>query len=496
MGFDRRGGVLLHVPSLPGDGGIGTLGTGAIDFLDFLSEADQDLWQICPLGPTSRAHGNSPYQSYSAFAGNPLVLDLDDLVSEGWLTAADLEPSPEFDPHAVDYDAVVPYKRPLLREAFAGFDADATADQREDFEQFCEAEADWLDDYATFRALKDEFDGQSWVDWPDPIRTREADALAEYREELADEIRYRKFCQFCFQRQWDRVKAAADERGIDIVGDMPIYVALDSADVWSNPDLFELGDDGRPAAVAGVPPDMGDSGQNWGNPLYDWDAMQANDFQWWVDRFERLFDLVDVTRLDHFRGFESYWAIPADAASPAKGEWRSAPGYDLFDTLAETFGGLPLLAENLGHRSEAVERLRETYEIPQMTVPLYADWCQNNHMYQPKVYTEDTVAYTSTHDTNTAVGWYDNLDHEQKDCLHYYYQTDGSEINWTLVESVWESDAAFALTQLQDLLGLGGHARFNTPGTATGNWEWRATRADLRDDVAKRFAEIAEQSGR
>lgn len=489
MRFDRQSGVFMHVTSLPGPHGIGDLGDGARDFVDFLADADQSLWQICPLGPTSAAMGNSPYQAYSAFAGNPLLVSLSALRERGYLTDDDLEPVPEFDRHRTDYEAVRAYKRPLLRTAFERFEGTAsesnvTDDDREAFEAFRDREADWLDDYALFMSLKAEFDDVLWTEWPREVKVRDEDVLAGYREELADEIRHREFVQFVFDRQWHDLLDYAHEKGVKLVGDVPLYVALDSADVWAAPEAFDLNDEHEPAAVAGVPPNSGDGGQRWGNPLYDWDRLREAGYEWWLDRFHRLFELVDITRIDHFKGFDEYWAIPADAADPAAGEWRDAPGYDFFETVQRELGDLPFIAEDLGFIDQSLIDLREHFDFPGMKVPHYANWCHGGDPNLPMHYPQDSVGYSATHDTDTTVGYYDSLPEDQKDCLHYNLGVDGGDIHWSIIEAVWNSNAVIALTPMQDLLGLDSHARFNTPGTAEGNWAWRCTEEGFDDDVA------------
>ncbi|MFB6130044.1 MAG: 4-alpha-glucanotransferase [Salinigranum sp.] len=492
MRFDRQSGVFLHVTSLPGPHGVGDLGAGARAFVDFLADAGQSLWQFCPLGPTSPAHGNSPYQSYSAFAGNPLLIGLDGLLERGWLDAADLEPVPEFDRHGVEYDRVSTYKLSRLREAFEGFRERASADERAAFESFRERESNWLADYALFRALKREFEEVLWTEWPAELKTRDPEALARHRERLSEEVDFRAFCQFVFDEQWRELRSDAAARGVSLVGDLPIYVALDSADVWSSPEAFLLDDEHEPAAVAGVPPNPGDSGQRWGNPLYDWERLRERGYDWWLDRLSRLFDLVDVTRIDHFKGFDAYWAIPADAEDPAAGEWRPGPGAEFFETVERELGDLPFVVEDLGFLDPGLVELRDRFEFPGMRVPHYADWCSADDLYKPETYPENAVAYTATHDTNTTVGWYDGLPGDQRDCLHYALGTDGSEINWSLLEAVWNSNAVLAFATMQDLLGLDAHARFNTPGTAEGNWRWRVTREGFDPGVADRLAELTD----
>jgi len=486
MEFERTSGVFLHLTSLPGPHGIGDLGDGAREFLSFLETAEQTYWQFCPLGPTSAAHGNSPYQSFSAFAGNPLLISLDRLVDDGWLTDDDLEPIPDFDPHAVEYERVADYKREQLRTAYERFSETATEDDRAALAAFRDSEP-WVEDYALFRALKQEHEKVAWVEWPEPIRTRDPDALDDARERLADEIEYRVLVQYWLDKQWQAFKTDAEEAGITLVGDVPIYVGLDSADVWASPEAFQLDDQNRPTAVAGVPPNSGDDGQKWGNPLYDWGRLADNDYDWWARRLERLFGQVDVTRLDHFQGFLEYWAIPADAESAAAGEWREGPGADFFETIGERLGGLPFIAEDLGFPDAELQALMDRFGFPGMRVPQYADWCQGGNEHQPMNYPTNAVAYTSTHDTNTVGGYYEGLDDRQRDCLHYNLGVDGSEINWSMIEAVWRSDAVLAFTTMQDLLGLGSHARFNTPGTAAGNWSWRVTSEGLEEAVARRL---------
>jgi len=494
MQFERQSGVFLHQTSLPGPHGIGDLGAGARAFVDFLDRADQSLWQFCPLGPTASIHGNSPYQSSSAFAGNPLLIDLRDLVDRGYLGEDDIEPPEDLSQQHVKYDRVTEFKEARLRDAYATFDESASDADQQSFTEFCEREAGWLDDYALFTALKAEFDDAGWMDWPDDIRTREPAAMERYRDELAGDIRYHKFVQWCFDSQWQALAEYAAERDIDLVGDLPIYVGLDSADVWAYPEVFRLDDDHHPAEVAGVPPNPGDDGQRWGNPVYDWDALRENDYGWWVDRFERLFDLVDIARIDHFKGFDEFWSIPAEADDPAAGQWRDGPGAHFFETVRDRLGELPFFVEDLGFLDESIVALRDRFGFPGMRVPQYADWCEEGHMYQPMHYPESAVGYTSTHDTDTIVGYYRDLPDRQRDCLHYNLGTDGDEINWDLIEAVWNSNAVVAMTTVQDLLGLDSDARFNVPGTATGNWQWRVTEDALDDEVAERLRQVTDRT--
>ncbi len=483
MRFTRQSGVFLHHTSVPGPHGIGDLGNGSRQFVDFLEQAGQSLWQCCPLGPTATVHGHSPYQAYSAFAGNPLLIDLHGLAEDGLLTEDDLEAPDSFSPHEVHYEAVSAFKTERLERAAERFETDASADDRDAFEAFCEREAGWLPDYALFMALKDEFDG-AWTDWPQELKAREADALESYREELAAEVRYHELTQWWFDRQWRALQAYASERGVQLVGDLPIYVAADSADVWAAPEAFQLTDDNEPAAVAGVPPNPGDDGQRWGNPVYDWEQLQANGYEWWIARLRRLFDLVDITRIDHFKGFDEYYAIPAHSDNPADGQWHDAPGYDFFETVEAELGELPFVVEDLGFLDHSLISLRDHFDFPGMRVPHYADWCAEGNEHQPMHYPENVIGYTSTHDTDTAVGYYRDLPDHQRDCLHFNLGADGSDIHWELIEGVWNANAVLAVTTMPDLLGLGSEARFNTPGTAHGNWGWRVTEDGLDDGIA------------
>ncbi|MFB6297484.1 MAG: 4-alpha-glucanotransferase [Salinirussus sp.] len=488
MNLDRQSGVFLHPTSLPGPHGIGDLGAGARTFLDFLDRADQSLWQVCPLGPTSGAYGHSPYSSDSTFAGNPLLIDLRDLGERGWLTEDELDPPAAVAAGTVEYDPVARFKRDRLETAFERFRETGDSDR---FAAFRERTAGWLDDYALFAALGDEFDGAPWTEWPAGVAGRDPDALAASRDDLAEEIEFHAFVQWLFDDQWRRLREAAADRGVSLVGDVPMYVALDSADVWANREAFALDGD-RPSAVAGVPPNPGDDGQRWGNPVYDWEALAADGYGWWLDRLDRLFDLVDVARLDHFKGFDEFWAIPADAPSPAAGEWRPGPGAAFFEAVRAEFGELPFIAEDLGFLDEGVVGLREAFGIPGTRVPHYADWCAEHHRYKPADYPRDCVAYTSTHDTDTVVGYYRDLDDEVRDCLDYALATGGDEagVAWDVLDAVWNSEATVAMTTVPDLLELGSEARFNTPGTVADNWRWRVRTDDLDGALGDRLGTL------
>ncbi|WP_255470258.1 4-alpha-glucanotransferase [Halorhabdus sp. CUG00001] len=493
MAFEKQSGVFLHVSSLPGPDGIGTLGAPAETFVDFLATAEQSLWQTCPIGPTDPDVGNSPYSAYSARAGNPLFIDLDALVDRGWL--ADLD-RPGFDEREVEYDRVDAFKQEALRDAFAGFEADAEPAAKTDFETYCGEAGDWLEEYALFRALNDRFDGE-WVEWPAEAKHRDPDALDRYREELAEEIRFRKFLQWVFETQWQALRSYADDRGVSLVGDMPIYVGTNSADVWANPELFKLDEDLEPAYVAGVPPDeFSETGQLWGMPVYDWAAHAEDEYEWWLQRFEGLLDRFDVFRIDHFKGFESFYQIPADHDTAVDGEWVTGPGEALFQTVEAELGELPIIVEDLGHITEETRALRDAFEFPGMSVAAMADWCDPSQGHHPASYTENTVAYASTHDTDTVPGWYASLSDAQRECLHDVVDGNSDDPHWNIVETIWASEAVLTLVQCQDLLGLGTAHRFNFPGTAEGNWEWRVLPSELTDDVAERLAAVSRRTDR
>lgn len=492
--FTRQSGVFCHPTSLPGPHGVGSIGASSRTFVDTLADAGQSLWQLCPVGPISGVHGNSPYQAYSAFAIEPLLIDLDQLVDDGLLTAEETDPAEEFDVERVDYDRVREFKHSLLRAAFDRFEEERPDALIASFESF-RARVDWLENYALFRALKDHFDQESWTEWPAEIATRDANALERYREELDREIRFREFVQCVAVSQWQALTAYASDQGVQIVGDLPIYVAQDSADVWANPELFELDADGTPKDVSGVPPDGNNPAQKWGPPVYDWDVHRETGYEWWIDRLEWQLELGDLVRLDHFRGFEQYYAIPADEPG-GEGEWRPGPGIEFFEQIEDELGELPFIAEDIGFITEEVDELRDGIGAPGMKVMQYADWCREDHLYLPHTYSEDTVAYPGTHDTNTVRGWYDDLDDEQIDCLHHYLGTDGSSINWDLIESAWGSDSVFAIVPLQDLFDLDASARFNTPGTVRGNWDWRCSPNLHEEFPVDRLRSLTDETGR
>lgn len=477
MRLPRSSGILLHPTSLPGRWGIGDLGVAAYQFVDFLESAGQRLWQILPLGPTG--YGNSPYQSLSSFAGNPLLISLDRLVEEKLLEPGDLPAESELpegivSADRVDYNAVTDFKMPLLRRSFACFQHGASPAHTVAFQEFCAANAVWLDDYALFVAIKEAYDGASWDAWDQDIATRKPDALERWRERLAEQAEVQKYFQYLFFSQWRELKAYANERDVRIIGDMPIFVAYDGADVWADPELFYLDDKGRPTVVAGVPPDyFSETGQLWGNPLYRWDRMAANGYAWWMRRIKSTLDMVDIVRLDHFRGFEAYWEVPAGEETAVNGRWVKGPGPALFKKLEQDLGELPIIAEDLGLITPEVETLRDAFNMPGMKVLQFAFGDNARNPYLPHNYTSNYVVYTGTHDNDTTLGWFLSRGSDEQEAVQRYLGRDGSDICWDMIRLALSSVADMAVFPLQDVLRLGSEARMNIPGQAEGNWGWR-----------------------
>jgi 4-alpha-glucanotransferase len=477
MQFARANGVLLHPTSLPGRFGIGDLGDWAYRFVDFLVETDQSLWQMLPLGPTG--YGDSPYQSLSTFAGNPLLISLERLVQAGWLTPLDLNAVPDFPRHKVDFGWVIPYRTQMLNLAFTRFTRMATPDQRAAYEAWCAQNRFWLDDFALFVALKEAHKLRPWVEWERGLALREPEAMAAAAETYAEQIVEQKFRQWVFHEQWFALKQYANAKGIRLIGDIPIFVAHDSSDVWSARELFYLDEDGQPTFIAGVPPDyFSETGQRWGNPLYRWDRMRADGFMWWIQRLRSVLSMVDIVRIDHFRGFEAYWEIPASEQTAVKGRWVPAPGQALFDTILKSLGELPIIAEDLGVITRGVEALRDGFHLPGMKVLQFA-WgdLSGINVFLPHNYTPACIVYTGTHDNNTTVGWWNGGEATQqiKEHVGRYAGHYVVEINWEMIRLAMASVARMCVVPLQDLLGLGAEARMNTPGVESGNWAWRMT---------------------
>jgi 4-alpha-glucanotransferase len=501
----RLSGLLLHPTSLPGPWGIGDLGAEAVAFLDFAKGAGQGLWQVLPLGPTG--YGDSPYQCFSAFAGNPLLVSLDRLRDEGLLAASDLPRRSGKSGGDVDYGAVIEFKRPRLRKAALAFERDAGASEQEAFAAFWRAQSSWLDDYALFMALKEASGGRSWHLWERDLRERDQAALDKARSELSAEIDQHRFAQYLFFRQWTGLRAEARSRGIRILGDLPIFVAHDSADVWAHPGIFSLAADGSPAFVAGVPPDyFSATGQLWGNPLYRWDVIARSGFAFWIDRFRSALSLFDMVRLDHFRGFEAYWEVPGTEPTAVKGGWVKGPGTALFEAVESALGPLPVVAENLGLITPEVEALRERFSWPGMAILQFAFGGDAQSTFLPHNYARRTVVYTGSHDNDTARGWWEGgvgdstrskEDVEKERAFaRDYLGTTGAEIHWDLIRAVLTSVAEIAVVPLQDVLGLGREARMNVPSRAAGNWRWRYERSQLTDGVKGRLRRLVEISGR
>ena len=494
MRLPRSSGILLHPTSLPGRWGIGELGAEAFKFIDFLSDAGQSLWQILPLGPTG--YGDSPYQCFSAFAGNPLLVSLDRLVKDGLLTERDLG-TPDLPQDRVDYGAVIEFKLPLLQLSFERLQRGASSAHATAFSEFCAAQAGWLDDYALFMAIKQEHSGASWNLWKRDIATRQPEALERWSHALARQVTLQKYLQYLFFSQWHQVKAYANERGIRIVGDAPIFVAYDSADVWANSHLFYLDEQGHLTVVAGVPPDyFSATGQLWGNPLYRWDQMAETGYAWWIDRVKMTLGTVDIVRLDHFRGFEAYWEVPADEETAINGRWVPGPGAALFTALERALGDLPIIAEDLGVITPQVEALRDQFHLPGMKVLQFAFDDDARNPYLPHNYSRDCVAYTGTHDNDTTLGWLWSLGHAEREAVRCYLGRDGSDIAWDLWRLALSSVADISIVPLQDVLRLGTAARQNTPGKASGNWSWRFRAEALTPDLARGIRLLTATYGR
>ena len=491
--FPRCSGVLLHPTSLPGRG-IGDLGEPARRFVDWLADAGQAVWQILPLGPVDA--GGSPYNGLSAMAGSSLLASPEALVADG-LLKPDQVGGGDLPADRVDFPRVFAWKEALLRRAWMAFRAGAALELRGDFDAFRARAAGWLEDYALFRALRDENGGAAWSEWEPGVRLREPEALARARHRLDGAVEMHEFRQWIFQRQWSALHEYARARGVRVVGDLPIFVAYDSADVWSHPGLFELDADGRPTGVSGVPPDyFSATGQRWGNPLYRWEVMRADGFRWWTRRFRRVLELVDVVRVDHFRGFQAYWRIDAAAGSAVDGEWRPGPGEALFAAVRRELGELPLVAEDLGLITPPVEALRDGLGLPGMRVLQFAfgdDDPGSPHL--PANYPAGAVAYTGTHDNDTSLGWHRGAAEAERARLAALLAP-GEEPGWGMMRLVMESRAKIAVVPLQDVLGLGSEGRMNTPGTGAGNWAWRFREGALTPELARRLRGLAAGAGR
>lgn len=489
--FERSSGILFHPTSLPGKYGIGTLGKEAYAFIDFLKKSRQKLWQIFPLGPTG--YGDSPYQSFSSFAGNPYLIDFDLLIEAHLLSEEDLRDvffgdNEEY----IDYGAIYNQKYPLLRKAYENFKSSDNHEMRENLEHFKRENASWLNDYSLYISLKNHFNGLPWNEWAHDIKNREHGAMEHYKNELADDIEYHNFIQFLFFKQWGDVKRYANENGIKIIGDIPIFVAADSSDAWANLEIFLFDEERKPVKVAGVPPDyFSATGQLWGNPLYNWQKLKETNYSWWVERVRANLSTCDIIRIDHFRGFEAYWAVPYGDDTAINGQWEPGPGIDLFNAIKSQLGELPIIAEDLGLMTQGVIDLREATGFPGMKILGFAFDSGEENDYLPHTYTKNCVVYTGTHDNDTLIGWFQKAKEEDRQFARDYLNSrSDDEIHWNAIRGAWSSVANMAISPVQDFLGLGSEARINTPGVAAGNWQWRLRHGVLTDELAERIAKL------
>jgi 4-alpha-glucanotransferase len=497
MSSERISGVLLHITSLPSYGGVGDFGPAAYGFVDFLATAKQRLWQVLPLSPTG--YGSSPYSAISAFAGNPLLISLEFLARDGWIAWDRIEGLAGHE-GAVDFVAVSKQKLPLVEEAAANFLDNATPEARAQFQRFCQDNISWLTDYAMYSVLRRRFDYLSWNEWPAEYALRDSTALSALLNEAGRELAIEQVVQFFFDQQWTALRGYCADRKIRILGDVAIFVSYDSADVWTHPEIFELDADRKPLRVSGVPPDyFSETGQRWGNPLYKWSLLEEHGFDWWVARIRRALALYDEIRLDHFRGFEAFWSIPADEPTAMNGQWIKAPGHALFNRLKEIFGELPFIAEDLGLITKEVDELREFFNMPGMRILQFGFADRGGHLYLPHRYVENTVVYTGTHDNNTTLGWWrDNASAVERANVEIYVQPMHYEadIVWSMIKLAASSVARTCIFPLQDVLHLGSEARMNTPSAAEGNWSWRYWPSALHPDFAAKLAAIMEMTDR
>lgn len=491
----RRNGMLLPIASLPSPYGIGGFSKEAYEFIDLLEETGQKLWQILPLGPTS--YGDSPYQSFSTFAGNPYFIDLDTLVEKGWLTKEACEASDYGDNESyIDYGRIYNSRFVLLKQAF--LNSDVLSDEK--FAEFCKANQHWLPDYALYMALKNQNDGKSWIEWEEEIRLRKPEAVEYYKKELEEECNFYEFLQYEFHEQWTKVKEYAHEKGIQIVGDVPIYVAFDSADTWANPELFQLDEKNLPLGVAGCPPDaFSATGQLWGNPLYNWAYHKKTGYDWWLKRIAYCFDLYDIVRIDHFRGFDEYYSIPYGDETAVNGHWEKGPGMDLFNTVKEKLGELDIIAEDLGFLTESVFQLLKDSGYPGMKVLQFAFDPSEDSDYLTYKYQRNCVVYTGTHDNDTTAGWFEKLSDEDREVALRYmnsFYTPKEEQHWDLIALAMRSTADTCIIPVQDFLGLGSEARINMPSTLGDNWKWRMTKGAFSEELKEKIRRMTKLYGR
>ena len=489
----RASGVLLPISSIPSKYGIGTFSKEAYEFVDFLNEAGQTYWQILPLGPTG--YGDSPYQSFSTFAGNPYYIDLEELIAEGYLTREQCEAADWGDTEGyVDYEKIYKSRFRILKEAYKN----SEIEKKEEFQEFVKENSFWLEDYGLYMAVKDSMSGKSWAEWDDDIRLRKPAALAKYKEKLKEEVLFYQFQQYLFVKQWTQLKKYANDKGIQIVGDIPIYVAFDSADTWANPELFQLDENGMPTGVAGCPPDaFSATGQLWGNPLYRWDYHKETDYAWWIQRIAYCYKLYDVVRIDHFRGFDEYYNIPYGDPTAEFGKWEKGPGYDLFKVMKEKLGNKPVIAEDLGFLTPSVIKLVKKTGYPGMKILQFAFDSREESDYLPHNYTANSVVYTGTHDNDTTVSWYHTIPRRDRAFAKKYLNIkNNKDIQWDFIRAAISSVSDTAIIPMQDYLGLGNEARINMPSTLGDNWKWRVEKGQLSDELARKIYEMCKLYGR
>jgi 4-alpha-glucanotransferase len=488
--FDRSSGILAHPTSLPGPHGSGDLGPVAYHFINWLAVAGQKIWQILPFEPAGI--GNTPYATLSAFAGNPLLVSLEDLAEHGWLPVHEIAQPPIFSPFKVDFERVIPYRMSRLEYAAETFFFNGSKSDTAEYEQFCAENEKWLGDFTLFMALHERYEKKDWTNWPPELVHREKTALKAAAKELASAIKFHKFVQWCFQRQWMSVKRYANEHGVKIVGDMPIFVAFHSSDVWAHQDLFFLDHDGKSTVVAGVPPDyFSKTGQRWGNPLYRWTSHEASGFQWWIDRIKRTLQYVDILRIDHFRGFAANWEIPATEKTAVVGKWVDGPKDKLFSAIKKKLGALPIIAEDLGVITPDVTALRDAFGFPGMKILQFAFVGGPESPFLPHNYSPNSVVYTGTHDNDTTVGWHKMATEHERVFVHKFLGRETKEIHWDLIRLASQSNAVMSIFPFQDILGLDSDGRMNIPGTTFGNWEWRFAWSQVLPHHAAKLYEIS-----
>ncbi len=493
--MERSSGILLHITSLPGKYGIGSLGQEAYDFVNFLVVSGQKIWQILPLGHTG--YGDSPYQCYSAFAGNPLLINLEKLVVEDLLTSADLPENIYFDNEKVDYGKVQNVKYPLLHKAYENHKSQKNKLRIRQFENFCSKNKKWLEDYAFFMALKKHFKGAPWTQWEHDIKIKKQETFDYYQHRLEDDINYYRFLQFLFYKQWLELKAYANLNDISIIGDIPLYVAFDSSDAWANPEIFDFDERMNPNNVAGVPPDyFSETGQLWGNPLYNWEKLKETGFQWWIDRIEANFTLYDILRIDHFRGLAAFWTVPYGEETAMNGWWQKAPGAEMLQTVFDALGDLNIIAEDLGVITPDVVELRNKFNLPGMKILQFAFDSGEENDFMPHTFEKNYVVYTGTHDNDTTLGQYLQCSDEDKKLMHDYFHVDKDDPSWSFIKLAWFTVADVAIAPMQDVLRLDTHARMNFPGKASGFWQWRYTKNMLKEKHSDDLLKITRLYGR